>query len=209
MRPRPARATALVIEPARPDGRQRAMAVARGRREVALERGRRVAVARMAGLRPRRPIGRPPSEAVDPRRRVDRATEADPPATLAHLDLAEVAGAELGNERREELLAQPVDGCVIRQALTRRAAVGPLVGPFVGPLGRLQGRVVGRVVPPRAPPLAVPLRHRSDVLAGRRLVGPARQLPEGPSAGSEEYPQALAEPGPLGCRRRGLADDPV
>src|SRR5439155_13211889 len=146
---------------------------------------------------------------VDPRRRVDRATEADPPATLAHLDLAEVAGAELGNERREELLAQPVDGCVIRQALTRRAAVGPLVGPFVGPLGRLQGRVVGRVVPPRAPPLAVPLRHRSDVLAGRRLVGPARQLPEGPSAGSEEYPQALAEPGPLGCRRRGLADDRV
>ena len=55
-----------------------------------------------------------------------RPAQADPPATLADLELAEAGRAELGDERRQQLVGQAVDGGVIGRALGGAADV---VGP--------------------------------------------------------------------------------
>jgi hypothetical protein len=49
-------------------------------------------------------------------RRSTRPTQAYSPRPLAYLELAETRCAELGDERREELIREPVDRDVIRGA---------------------------------------------------------------------------------------------
>jgi hypothetical protein len=81
-----------------------------------------------------------------------RASQSDVPVTLADLELAQLGRAELGDQRRQELLRQARDPGVIRPTSSIRDAPGRPVAAFFA-----LGACVGQ---------------RSDLLVGRRLVAP-------------------------------------
>ncbi len=132
--------------PARPARCERAMPIAARRRQMALQCGRRVAVARMARLRSGRPIGGPPARIGAGRRiGIDRPPEANFPCALANLDLTETAGAQLGDKSRQQVLAQPADRSVILEALGEPARIGST--GLGGGAGRTGGQAAGAGVP--------------------------------------------------------------
>ena len=129
----------------------------RGRRG---RRGRRSAFAALA-----RPAG------------ARRPAQADPPAALADLELAEPGRAELGDQRRQQLVAQAVD----RGVVGRRASASRRSGAAASGCGRFG--------------------HSLDLLASRRLVarprpGRRHRPPGGPDrAGRAADRRARARPG--------------
>jgi hypothetical protein len=141
------------------------MPVAAGRGQVAFQRGRGVTVAGMTRLRPGGPIGRPPAR-IDARGivRTERSAEPDLPRSLTDLDLPEPARTELGDEGRQEILGQPPDRGMILEPIGQPACIRATRGTGARGAGRV-GRRTARAWTPHA--------HRSDLAAGRRLVGPA------------------------------------
>ena len=116
-------AAVAAVAPARPSpiaGRDR-----RGpARPVALEPRRRMAVAGAARLRAATlALAR---SALACRRRAPSAGPAEPdaPGALADLELAEARRAELGDEGRQQLVAQAVDRGVVGRPLARRCGRG-------------------------------------------------------------------------------------
>ena len=103
----PGRAVAARRGRARP-GSGRAGGASRAGRSA-----RRGAVARAgAGRAPRSPTA------------VGRPAQADAPGALADLELAEAGGAELGDQRRQQLVGQPVDRGVVGRRAPRRSRSG-------------------------------------------------------------------------------------
>jgi hypothetical protein len=83
---------------------------------VTLEATRRVAVTGMPGLSPRRAVAGASVVAAGPRGPLGRSPDADGPAALADLDLAQARRRQLRDQRRDQLVGEAVDGGVVRQA---------------------------------------------------------------------------------------------
>ena len=133
------------------------------------------------------------------------AAQADAPAALADLELAEAGRAELGDQGRQQLLGQAVDGGVVGGALVgvgspaswrrmRRDELGrdrALARPPRGPAGR---RATSRLDAARGPPagieqVAQAIRQAPVDAAGRPRVGrPQCRRPAPGSVGSAGRP---------------------
>jgi hypothetical protein len=116
---------------------------------MALGRGASVAMPLMAGLGTRRLVGHPAALAGHD---AVRSPQPDVPVALADLELTQLRGAQLRDQRGQELVGQPRDSGVIRPAGSLGDAAGPAVGAFLA--------------------LGACLGHRSDLLVGRRIVAP-------------------------------------
>src|SRR6185295_12577255 len=103
---------------------------------VTLEAARRVAVAGVPGLSPRRAVAGPPVVAAGAGDALGGSSNADGPAALADLDLPEAGRRQLRDQRRDQLVGQAVDGGVVREA----GVGGTLVVPGLLSSGAALGR---------------------------------------------------------------------
>ena len=83
---------------------------------MTLEAARRVAVAGVTGLSSRRAVAGSPVVTAGPGGALGGSPNADGPAALTDLDLAQSGRRQLRDQRRDQLVRQAVDGGVVRQA---------------------------------------------------------------------------------------------
>jgi hypothetical protein len=132
---------------------------------------------------------------------IRRAAEADLPGSLADLDFAELGRGQLGDERRQQVVDEAVDGRVIVEAYGRRPRLGGAFGTHYG--GPRRVRL------PRSSTGSALVGHALDLLAGRWLLAAAplrERHTNRPSPWVEQIPEAIGETGPLRLGDRGRRD---